>query len=368
MSFTDTCDVKDIELKSLLEKRIAPILDEINDTTMKEKVRVFWVDSVIPYFITLDTIDQEIRKGSMEPTEATDDVIRATNATLEEGDKIEALLDNPTLIKKIKDTFRISGASYGLQSDFVRHAFEKPGGYPGDYETLEFIYNNKPTSKGFGYCADEAFLANDYAKAVRNRKDTMKKLLLSHLRKDPKESSILNIACGASRDLRELFSENEINLTGQVTFTLIDKSKDALNFSRDQLSNPPQGIDFRFLNHSVYDYLKNPDYYRDILGKQDIVYSIGLADYIPEKGFRDLVGFFYSLLNPGGQLIIAHKDSKHYHPLTPDWWADWSFHLRDIDDVIGIAKSSGIEHFDLTIEQEDDTNIIFFMTIQKKSA
>ncbi len=366
MSFAHRRDTDNAGLKSHLQNQIIPVLEDVGDENLKNRIKDFWDHSVIPYFMTLDAIDQSIRNGELEPESASADVIKATDSALEEGDRLEAFIDNPDLIRKIKDTFRISGASYGLQSDFVRHALEKPGGYPGDYETLEFIYNNRPTSKGFGYCADVTFLANDYAKAVRNRKDKMKKILLSCLQSDPVEADILNIACGSSRDLRELFSENDIRLSGQVNFTLIDKSKDALTFSKDQLSHPPKGVHFRFHNHSVYDYLKNPDNFREILGSQDMVYSIGLADYIPQDGFRDLIGFFFTLLKPGGRLIITHKDSKNYHPLTPDWWADWSFHLRDIDDVIAIAKSSGIENYDLTIDQDDDTNIIFFMTIEKK--
>lgn len=367
MSFSNPQDVENNGLKTHLQNQIIPVLDAVRDESRKNRIRKFWEESVIPYFVKLDVIDQAIRSEKIAPATASDEVIRATNSTLEEGDRLEAFLDDPVLIRKIKDTFRLSGASYGLQSDFVRHALEKPGGYPGDYETLEFIYNNRPTSKGFGYCADETFLANDYAKAVRNRKDKMKKILLSYLQSDPKEADILNIACGSSRDLRELFSENPWNLTGRINFSLIDKSKEALTYSMSQLETPPHGVHFRFHNHSVYDYLKNPEAFRDILGPQDMVYSIGLADYIPADGFKDLIGFFYTLLKPGGKMIIAHKDSKNYHPLTPDWWADWSFHLRDIDDVIAIAKSSGIENYSLTIDQEDDTNIIFFMTLEKKT-
>lgn len=363
-----SCDSTCIENESAanIRKIILPVLEKIDQPETRDRVKQFWDDAIVPYFLKLESIDQAIRNGEIDPPAASIDVTRATDAALAEGDKLEYALNNPDLIRKIKDTFRITGAPYGLQSDFVRHAFEKPGGYPGDYETLEFIYNNVPTSKGFGYCADETFLANDYAKAVRNRKDTMKQILKSYLNSDPGDAQILNVACGASRDLRELFTENTFDLSGRVTFTLIDKSADALDFSTKQLENRPKGIDIKGFNHSVYDYLKDPDTHRDLLGPMDMVYSIGLADYIPAEGFRDLMGFFYSLLKPGGQLVIAHKDSKNYHPLTPDWWADWSFHLRDIDDVVNLAKTSGIENYDLTIEQEDDTNIIFFLIIRKK--
>lgn len=356
-----------VEMETGLREQIIPLLEEIGEPEKRNKVDIFWNSFVVPYFMKLESIDQAIRNGESDPANLTPDVIQSTDATLEEGDRLEEDLNDPELIRKLKDTFRITGAPYGLQSDFVRHAFEKPGGYPGDYETLEFIYNNIPTSKGFGYCADETFLANDYAKCVRNRKDKMKAFLLEYLKTDPQKADILNIACGASRDLRELFTENDLKLTGRIDLTLIDKSADALSFSTGELKDAPAGIAVKGFNHSVYDYLKDPQTHRDILGPQDLIYSIGLADYIPADGLKDLIAFFYTLLKPGGSLVIAHKDSKNYHPLTPDWWADWNFYLRDIDDVVNLAKTSGITDYELDVVQEDDTNIIFFLMIQKKA-
>ncbi|HOO70387.1 MAG TPA: class I SAM-dependent methyltransferase [Spirochaetota bacterium] len=364
MSSYNTTDIA--ELTSLIKKRITPVLDRVTDADHKAAIENFWNKYVIDYFTKLASIDNSIKKEEIKAAEASNDVIIETDRVLKEGDKLEDLLKNPELIKKIKGLFRISGAPYGLQSQFVKHALEKPGGYAGDYEVLEFIYNNRPTSSGFGYCADETFLADDYAKAVRNRKDSMKKILKSFLETDPQNSKILNIACGSSRDLREIFKENTFKLTGNTTFTLIDKSKEALEFSEKELADHPEGIDFIFYNHSVYDYLKDQNKYQKLLAGQDIVYSIGLADYIPEDALKNLIAFFYTLLKPGGKVMIAHKDSKNYHPLTPDWWADWTFYLRNKEEVVKIAHDSGLTNYNLTVQQEDETNIIFFIIIEKK--
>ena len=359
-------NLTDLEkFKSSLLKRIEPLLETVKSENHKKAIKKFWEEDVVSYLLKVASIDNAIKKGEIDAPTASKDVLIETNKVLKQGDKLEDILNDSEYLKKIKGLFRISGAPYALQSQSVKHALEKPGGYAGDYEMLEFIYNNKPLSEGLGYCADETFLADDYAKAVRNRKDTMKKKLKAFLESDPKDFNILNIACGASRDLRELFAENTFQLTGKTTFTLIDKSKEALDFSKEQLKDHPSGTEFLFYNHSVYDYLKEPDKYHKLLAGQDVVYSIGLADYIPEDALMKQIGFFYDLLKPGGKLIIAHKDSKNYHPLLPDWWADWTFYLRNIDDVVNLAKSSPIKNYKLNVEQEDNTKIIFFITIEK---
>jgi hypothetical protein len=348
---------------------IDPLLKTINDESKREAVKNFWKNDVVEYFLLLHKMGEDLSAGTISQDETSEKMIKATNDILKKGDKLEQYLDDKELIKKIKNIFRLTGAPYGLKSKAVQHALFKPGGYPGDYELLEFIYNNVPTSEHLGYCVDRTFLADGYARAVNARKDLMKETLKKYLKsmeQSDKPVEILNIACGAARDLRELFKEESFNFKSEIKFTLIDKSTDALNFSREKLTGIHKNVSFDFLNHSVYDYLKEPATYSKILKNKDMAYSIGLADYIPEEPLRAQTKFFFDLLNPGGLLIIAHKDSKNYHPLTPDWWADWTFHLRNEDEVVDIIKTSGIKNYSLKVEREKKTNIIFFLIIEKK--
>ncbi|PKL35079.1 MAG: hypothetical protein CVV44_23420 [Spirochaetae bacterium HGW-Spirochaetae-1] len=349
--------------------KIDSLLETIGDSSKREAVKNFWKNDIVEYFLLWHKLGEELTAGTISQDEASEKIIKATDETLYKGDILEESLHDDELVKQLKNIFRITGAPYGLKSNAVRHALVKPGGYPGDYELLEFIYNNVPTSDHLGYCADRTFLADGYARAVNARKDLMKDILKKYLKSRENSDTpveILNIACGASRDLREMFKEESFNFKSEIKFTLIDKSTDALNFSRENLTGIHKNVNFDFLNHSVYDYLKEPDTYFKMLKNKDIVYSIGLADYIPEEPLKAQTKFFFDLLKPGGLLIIAHKDSKNYHPITPDWWADWTFHMRNEDEVVNIFKSSGINNYSLTIEREKKTNIIFFVIIEKK--
>ncbi|MCP4138471.1 MAG: hypothetical protein GY754_46365 [bacterium] len=353
-----------------VQQKFEEFIETISVRETKEALVEFWNSTMMDYFLEMEDCSSRINNGDICPHEAAPAIIAATEKALTLGDKLEELVNNDDIMAQFKGFFRIAGARYALQSKAVKHALDKPGGYPGDYELLEFIYNNVPVSEGFGACADRVFLADDYAKAVRSRKDRMKELLKDYLSsRHPEPVTILNIACGASRDLRELFADaanmNSFPKENSVQFVMIDKDPNALAFSEEQLRDATSHFEFIYKEHSVYDYLKDREKYTAELNGMDLVYSIGLADYIPAQAFQEQAKFFFDILKPGGQLIIAHKDSRNYHPLTPDWWAHWSFHLRDEEEVVGLIKESGIADYTMSIEREEETNIIFFITIKK---
>jgi extracellular factor (EF) 3-hydroxypalmitic acid methyl ester biosynthesis protein len=343
-----------------------PLLSTITNDHDRKAVEDFWEKASL-YFGVLFGIDSAIEEGQLDEETASKLVIKETDAILQEGKKLEESIQNSDLIRKIKKLFRECGIPVGMKSDIVKHAFVKPRGYAGDYGLIEMVYNDKIISKGFGYCADKRFLVDDYAHAVRGRKDMMKDILVQFLNDTPLKSvEILNIACGSCREIREMFAENSFDGSKKVVFTLIDQDQDALDFSREALNNSPSGVEYHFLQHSVYNFVKEPERYREILRGKDLVYTIGLADYIPDQTLQTLVLFLFSLVKPRGKLVIAHKDSKNFSPLAPDWWCDWTFHLRNESEMINLVKTSGIADFKLSVRRETKTNIIFFLIIEKK--
>ena len=116
-------------------------------------------------------------------------------------------------------------------------------------------------------------------------------------------------------------------------------------------------------NHNILDYCKEKEKYSGILGKHDMVYSIGLADYLPERFLKRLILFCFDLLRPSGILVIAHKDSKQYKPLAPDWWCDWTFYHRSEEDVVNIFRNCNI--FNINVEKEP-SSVMFFVISEKK--
>jgi len=345
--------------------KIHPLLEGITRDRDRKLVTEFWY-KVAHYLGVQFGIDAALETDRLQEEPASEIVTSMTDAILGEGKKLEDALEDTALIKKIKQLFRECGIPVGMKSDIVKHAFSKPRGYAGDYGIIEIVYDNKISSRGIGYCADKRFLNDDYARAVRSRKAMMRKMLAAFLEDPPGPAvKILNVACGSCREIKELFEKKTFDALDKIRFTLVDHDQQALDFSMKVLSDSPSNVEYHTLCHSVYDYLKEPETYRKIFDAQDLVYTIGLADYIPDQRLKDLIAFLFSVVRPGGKLVFAHKDSKNYSPLAPDWWCDWTFHLRDMQETVDLVKSSGIRGYNLSVERETETNIIFFIIIEK---
>ena len=345
--------------------RIKPLLGTISDKSASRDVEEFW-RKASNYIGVLYGMDAALEKGDADEEAMGKLFARETDAILNEGKKLDEAIANKEVISKIKKLFRECLIPIGMKSKIVKHAFLKPSGYAGDFGLIEIIYNNKTLSRGFGYAVDYRFQIDDYAKAVRSRKDRMKEMLAGFLKDSPERTiDILNIACGSCREIKEMYEEYTFDESKKISFSLVDRDQEALDFSKKALENSPSNVEYNFFQHSIYDYTNNPDQFKRIFNGKNLIYTIGLADYISDESLKALITFLYDVLKPGGKLIIAHKDSKNFSPLAADWWCDWTFHLRDEPETTSLVKSSGIKDFSMSIVRENKTNIIFFIIIGK---
>ena len=223
-------------------------------------------------------------------------------------------------------------------------------------------------NKTFGFYCDKFFLNNAYAKAARARKNRMKNVLQDLMENsDLSTIRMMNVACGPSREIRELFSEPTLlsEISGKkIIFTGLDYDKDSLKFSKSALSHLPSNVETRFLNENVLDIFRKPKYF-DLIGKQDIIYILGLTEYLPDRIFKRLLHFLFQLLNDKGMLVVTYKDKDITFPsVGPDWISDWDFIKRGKDDLIKAAKELGEGNHSLKIEREG-TGTIFFLTVTK---
>ena len=247
------------------------------------------------------------------------------------------------------------------KSSLVRHARTWPQGYQGDFKILETLYKNIPVSEGIGYYFDKYGLSLPLADAVRNRIMKLEEIVRREI-SARNAASVLNIACGSCRELMGLAPDIA---STRAQITCVDMDADALAFAMERLSHTEaaENITFRKYNAArMFDDELN----MAAFGKTDIIYSVGLFDYLPSEFLAKMLGALYRLLYREGALIAAFKDAEKYRHQDFHWLIDWTgFLQRTEKEFLSILDTAGIP-LSAIREERDDTGIIIFYLITKQ--
>lgn len=357
--------------KYFAAQQTEPILSLIDThivSKMKNTVSNFFINEVTRHVESL--IDLEIKLNAIkeEQKNIQNQLQNLSEGIAQKGNETENIINHMLINKEIKKRFRSLISNWAYQSPLIKRAFEKPRGYAGDYKMLEFIYDNKPASdhNNIGYYYDNWFLSNVYALAVRNRKDFMKKYLGDLIKQtESSQYKVLNLACGSCREIRELLSEENIPSDKKIKFTCVDIDEESLQLSKEALKSLPENIEITFLKENILNMLNKPDRFLEQFGKYDLIYSIGLADYFPDRLLKQLIKFCFNLITPKGKFMLAHKDIDKYTPIPHDWFCDWTFYPRNEEKLLHLVNESQIENYSVRIEREV-SGIIFFIILTTK--
>lgn len=269
--------------------------------------------------------------------------------------------DQPDVIKKGQQEFRERTNKFFQQSFFMNRARAWPQGYPGDYKTLEYTYGNVPMSNGIGYLLDKYFLGTALAVAVRERLLTLCDILKQEIVSRPR-AKVFNVACGSCREIFDIAPEF---IQAAASAICIDFDKDALQFSSDRLSC--SGISIDKISFRKYNAVKMVNHARNVkeFGHQDIIYSTGFYDYIPDDVLIQLLDASYDLLNPGGVLIASFKDSTKYDTQDYHWLVKWdSFLQRTEGQTDSIFTKSNMSRGSIR-KQREKSGVIHFYIVTK---
>lgn len=367
MEFVDLTENQKFELRrELIKTQIHPLLNEIDTLDIKEQISDFFLKDILDYVNEIIKLSGSLlkEKDFSEYVEKRLDLLN--NQILLKGYCLDELLSNKTIMQKVKEHFRHLLGVWSYKSAIVKRAYEKPRGYPGDYRMLEIVYDNVPIAKtkNIGFYFDNYFLKSPYAVAVRIRKDRLCEILQQYIG-DSKinKINILDIACGSCREIKELLPDLETN--SSITFSCLDWDEEALKFSQDViLPIKPKNVEFKFIKEDVMNMIKNENVAQSI-GVQNLIYSIGLIDYLPDRILKRLIHALYKLLPKGGKLILTHKDREKTFPsIPPDWFCDWKFVSRNKEEALKLFYDCGISKFTLTSDS-DDFGYIYYFTITK---
>lgn len=353
--------------KHIISRQFKIFIIEVKDRSLRRHILVF-AKKFRDYLFGLVDLERAAAEGSLEEGELQKRLTALNGDIVMEGESLKGRIDNKLLYGRIKREFRRLVSPWAFKSQIMKRGFDKPKGYPGDYRTLEIIYDFETFSppNNLGFYFDKYFLENPYADAVRNRKDILHEILARTLRKKSGPVKVLNLASGSCREIRDLFKErDEEFLRKDILFSCVDWDEDASNFSNRELQRLPGNIRVDFIREDIIAFTKTSNFFKKN-GEYDLVYSIGLADYLPDRVLKNLIKTSFEGLNRGGEFIIAHKDKEiNFSHLPPEWFCDWVFVPRNQEDLLSLVRAVGLGDAVSRIER-DSTRQIFFISLVKR--
>lgn len=228
----------------------------------------------------------------------------------------------------IWDTVRFGFSQCSDKWGTLRHSLNKPYGYAGDFEILEYLYdqNTHHLTPPEYACFDEYVYQLNLICAVRQRKD-----IIAFLLRSCHQQGLRSFCSIGSGGAREIFDERD-NLSGSEVL-LIDLDDRSFEFAKSRLIDSGIQISTAQLD------ARNLSFERDF----DVIYSFGLFDYLKDTVVDRILQTAKANLSTGGYLIFSIKDTNHYHPWLYDVLCDWRFISRNTDAADVIAVRNGLK-------------------------
>ena len=254
---------------------------------------------------------------------------------------------------------------YLMESPGLRRSYEKPFGYPGDYEVMNAIYERFfDGATLFARSVGLGFSETLCSKAVRFRKDLVKrqlKALLSRRVGSTAPVRVLSIGAGPAQELHELFQDLD-EMPVPLEIVLFEQDKNALAHAFRRLTPTvearfPGSVRLLFLHDSIKRLLRDGSLFAPF-GKFDLIYSAGLLDYLQHRTAIVLTRHLASAAAPGGQLIVANMVDHAARTLL-QIHLDWALVYRTRQELVDIARSAVPGAQVRILEEESGVNPFF---------
>jgi extracellular factor (EF) 3-hydroxypalmitic acid methyl ester biosynthesis protein len=252
-------------------------------------------------------------------------------------------------IYKLKRIFEKRYRDYFLYGDYIRWSYKKPFGYSGDFQIIDYIYQNSPRTVGFDRLWDNYFQELAVAKATRERKEDYKKFIVDAVKARNKPGvRIMDLASGPAREIKEILDEDREGLFSDAVFDCYDLDVNAIEYARKLLCGSEK-VNF-FQKNAIRLALKK-DIKQEISGEYDIIYSSGLLDYFDERIAARLVANLKRLLKKNGTMIIANVRDKFSNSSVSwmEWVAEWYLIYRTDKEFKAIFTGGGFSTEDFQI-------------------
>jgi extracellular factor (EF) 3-hydroxypalmitic acid methyl ester biosynthesis protein len=196
-------------------------------------------------------------------------------------------------------------------------------------------------------------------RAVPARMWEARRFLMEELGRRHGQVAVMDVACGGCREYLGGF---ESSPDRQATFTCIDNDPETLEFAKTQtepaLAN--SGITGKFVRYNALRMVSGSSNVRKF-GRADVIYSVGLCDYIPDEYLIPLLAGWRETLKPGGVVYVAFKDMYLYDKTEYQWLTDWYFFQRDEEDCRKLFAAAGYDMNEMSMARDPIGVIMNFL-------
>ena len=246
------------------------------------------------------------------------------------------------------------------RSPFVRRLQSWPRGYPGDYETVEYIHlaeNAAPESTIERHC--EAYSLNfpnaqQHRNKIRHQSNAIVRTLIA--RRRPR---ILAMACGGCPDFREVLPHLE---RSRAEVWLNDADPSALEFAGRRLATIADRLHFEPGNavQLMRRWMRGPEFHLILAG--------GLFDYLHERHAVFLISNAWKLLSRrGGTFFFTNIAAGNpYRPLI-EYVGDWFLIERTKQELLDLIDQAGVPRDTISIRL-DETHLAWLVEITRPAA
>jgi hypothetical protein len=326
--------------------------------------------------LTLEDAEHQLRHVEVElpwhvvhgdPTRARDELMRTIRAHIA-VDLVKAVEEIDATVRKVPaddvphliEYSRRHLHDFFMQAPAARRAFQKPFGYPGDYEVMRFLYElpfEGPTlfAKTMSLMTDEMAAS----RAVRHRKDLIKRWIKTRLQNRSIPLRVLAIAAGPAQELCELLSETS-RLSAPIEVVMFDQDKGALAYAYRRIqplieSREGPGVRILYLHESIKRLLQDRTLFNEF-GTFDLIYSAGLFDYLRLPTAVQLARDFHSRLAAGGQLLVSNMVPENPSRWYMEHHLDWFLLYRSRAELLEIGQRACPEARLRILEEETGVN------------
>jgi len=275
---------------------------------------------------------------------AEERLLREWRALWLEGNAlVRPLIDKPDALAAVKAFTEQVLTPEFMGGAIWNRSYSKPLGYPGDFQMMNYVYQWQ--SRGANvYERLVHRIGLDVAECIATRMVMVQHEIASVVASgagSDKPARVLSLGCGPAQ---EVLNYLEIkSLPRDIDVTLVDQDHSALDYAYQRVF--PQTMRhggasrLNCLQVSFIELMKAGEIFKT-LPPQDLIYTVGLVDYLSIRRIQRLVSSLYRKLAPGGRLVVgnmADVPGSNFWPM--ECLCDWNLHYRTEEQMLEMAAT-----------------------------